>query len=346
VPFRCREVTPGFAETIVADYCASAFDLDAQGHAHFLVIHGSDSGGTATGHYVTNASGSFVSTPVDEEAGRIRSVSLAVDAAGVVHVAYDKITGSTVRYASNTGGTWRAQRVAGAPLGGAGSQMALDANGVPNIAMKGSEADLFIGVPAADAGTDSGGDGWLFTRVSDLGARAIDLFFEADGSRHIVFGPDSTNLAVASAGASWTVTNVATASSGSLARPGGPGSPLRLTFRVPESSATPVQLRHAIETNAGVWGASTLVDEAPRWDLTRPQSVVTRDGHLHVVYSMVDSIGGGCGLHVATLAPGAAEFTVRRVARYGQGPLAALDQNDKLHLAYCSSGKLVYLVEP
>ena len=233
----------------------------------------------------------------------------------------------------------------GAALGGAGLQMALNPNGVPNIAMKRDNADLYLGVPARDAGADAGTGAWEFTLVSELGASGIDLLIEPDGARHIAFGPDSTNVAVASERTGWTVANVAAGREGSLARPGGAALPLHLAFRVPESGATPVQLRHAVETSPGVWGTSTLLDEAARWDSTTPRSVVTRDGRLHVVYSIVTSIGSGCGLHVATLAPGATEFTVRRVATYGANPLAAVDQNDKLHLAYCASGKLAYLIE-
>ena len=323
---------------VIEGACAAAFALDADDHAHFFVIQGSDAAGTATGQHLTNASGSFVSTPIGETAGRIRSVSLAIDSTGTVHAAYDKITGSTVGYASNAGGAWKVETISDAPLGGAGTQLALDPNGVPNVAFKrNSYNDLYLGVPGTDA--------WQVTLVTELGAGGIDFLIEKDGSRHIAFGADANTVAVASeVASSWTVTTVGTGRSGSLARPGA-GAPLHVSFLVPETTTSPVQLRHAIETSPGIWGESVLIDEAPRWDLTGPRSVVTSDGRLHVVYSMVTSIGSGCGLQVATLHPGGTAFTVRRVATYGLDPLVALDKNDKLHLAYCSSGRLVYLKE-
>lgn len=139
---------------------------------------------------------------------------------------------------------------------------------------------------------------------------------------------------------SWNTVLVGPGRAGSLARTG-PDEPLRLSFRT--NNSKPVELRHAVETSPGVWSQSTLIDESPRYEVTAPESVVTSDGTLHVVYSMVNSIGSGCGLHLATLAPGEDEFTVRRLAVYGQTPLVALDSEDKLHLAYCSSGTLKYL---
>jgi hypothetical protein len=334
--YQCREVdASGFSE-IELDQpdCAAAMRVGDDGSLHFFVIRGSDSGGTATGHYVTNADGDFTSTPIDEEAGRIRSVSLALDEDGFAHVAYDKITGSTVRYASNKTGEWVLEKVSSAPLGGAGTRLALDPDGVPNVAYKGSGSDLYLAV--------AGEMGWETAVVDDRGASHIRLFIEADGKRHLAFGPDDTNIAVSSEDepGSWNSVTVGAGRVGSLARTR-PGEPLRLSFCTNDSK--PVELRHAVEKSPGVWSESTVIDESPAYELTAPESVVTSDGTLYVVYSMVNSIGGGCGLHLATLAPGAEDFSVRRLAIYGQTPLVALDSEDKLHLAYCSSGKLKYL---
>jgi hypothetical protein len=328
-------VSTDFVITTVWETCAAAFDLDAEDNAHFFLIEGSDSAGTATGHYLTNASGDWVKTPVDEEAGRIRSVSLEVDDDGFVHVAYDKITGSTVRYATNSSGAWVVSIVDSAPLGGASSRLALDTSGVPHVAYGGG-SDFRIATPAE---TD-----WNTPVIAGESAHGISFWIDDDGTRHAAFGDyDQTGIKVYSEGdESWSSTEVTEGQTSSLFR--APDGSLRLSYLVPKTSSTPTELLHRVETGPGEWSQPQLIDQTALFGISQPDSVPRGDS-FSIAYALSNSIGAGCNIHVADYNTTRSEFSVRRVSRSGNSPYVRVDSSGKLQIAFCNSAELQLATE-
>lgn len=332
----CRELTPGWTGEIVDDNCAYvSLAVDADGAAHVVFVKGSDAAGTATAHYATNKSGSFVTTTIDAEAGRVRSTAIAVDADGHAHVSFDKITGSTVRYATDASGSWVLEEVTSVPVGGADSTLALDAAGRPHISYRGGQGDLYLATRPTDM--------WILELVSATGAQNSSLWVDPGGEVHVAFGDyyqDELFVATNSGGA-WSEVTLGAGERAALVRAG--DGNLHATFI---RGAGPFELVHAVETSPGSWTTEAPLDTTTKYQFSTPSSAVGPDGAIHVAYEVAHVILDGCGVHLARRAQGAAEFTVERVVEDGRDPSLAVDATGVRHIAYCDIDGLMYAREP
>ena len=145
---RAVRVTTGkpgaWTTTRVADDtgdASPAIARDAVGHLH--VAFGTNAGGLDGLSYATNASGSWVVTPVTPgAAGQAdRHPAIALDAAGKAHIAFERSTDDplpdgtvSIGYATNATGSWASSVVALGPEYRLDPSIALDASGRPRIA--------------------------------------------------------------------------------------------------------------------------------------------------------------------------------------------------------------------
>ncbi len=158
--------------------------IDADGFSHIVYLATSDD----TVRYATNRTGLWTTTIIDDMSPSYSydyidyRFSIAVDAAGFVHVTYYDLDGGDLRYATNRYGSWSTQAVDTAGTVGATSSLAVDAAGKAYVAYYDySHDDLLYATNASGV--------WTQQTVASSGTVGVysALALDADGKAHIVY---------------------------------------------------------------------------------------------------------------------------------------------------------------
>jgi len=182
--------------------------LDAAGKGHISYYDGT----TFNLKYATNASGAWVTTTIDPSngGGWVGVASLALDAAGKVHIYYDGANGY-LKYATNASGAWLITTVASPGNVASGGSRALDAAGKVHISfhtcvhtIKHLDCHLRYATNASGSWVTSD----YLDSVGMWGHSSLAL--DAEGKVHIGYaGPDSYSLKYATnALGAWVTTEV------------------------------------------------------------------------------------------------------------------------------------------
>jgi hypothetical protein len=119
----------GNNSVILGGATTSAIAIDSSGNVHVAYYDFSVPGLS----YATNATGSWVTQSVDDQADVGPHVAIAVDAAGTVHLSYYDVSNGDLKYAANGTGSWAAQTLDSAGDVGKFTAIALDAAGKAHI---------------------------------------------------------------------------------------------------------------------------------------------------------------------------------------------------------------------
>jgi hypothetical protein len=151
--------------------------VDAAGHVH-VAYYGGNPQNTLTAdlRYLTNASGAWVSETVDSVADMRDEPSIAVDAAGVVHLAYVESGSSQLRYARREKGAWTKEVVDSAGAPGDECQIDVHDPAGPSVLYNLPFDDLRFSV--------RGPNGWKAQSEPHLGWPGIGLSIGFDGAGH------------------------------------------------------------------------------------------------------------------------------------------------------------------
>ena len=168
-------------------YTSLAIDSNDKVHISYL----DESGDYPKLMYGTDASGSFVSTPIDEIAiwsgNNGASTSLVVDSNNKVHIAYYSGKGGNyVKYATDVSGVWVNTTIAG----GSGSSSAF----YPSIAID-SVDNVHISYSASSGlayATDASGS-WVHTIVDSLAGSRPSMTIDSNDKLHIAYFDSNIN---------------------------------------------------------------------------------------------------------------------------------------------------------
>ncbi len=176
------------APLLVHDGEATAPDLTVDGAGHVHLVFGLVDGfNTVAGvGYATNATGSWVEKPV--AGGQAHSASIAVDASGRAHVAYQRATSAPlgIWYATNVTGSFVSTIArASSSEGGHGNTYAyaVDAGGHQHVALASRYGDTSAGLYY---GSDLTGT-WVVTKVSSAWPTSVSMAIDTNGRPHVAF---------------------------------------------------------------------------------------------------------------------------------------------------------------
>ena len=172
-----------------------AIARDAAGHLH--LAFGANAGGLDRLDYATNASGSWVVTPATPGvAGQAdRHPSIAVDAAGKVHVAFERSTEAplpdgtvSIAYATNATGAWAASTIASGPEYRFDPSIALDPTGKPRVAYWLDNGDGALGTAGGVRLATLNGSTWSTATLSSSPLDGLpSLAIDTVGRSHVLF---------------------------------------------------------------------------------------------------------------------------------------------------------------
>ncbi|HEY4189996.1 MAG TPA: hypothetical protein VGM28_06225, partial [Candidatus Limnocylindrales bacterium] len=176
-----------------------AIARDAAGHLH--LAFGFNAGGLDRLDYATNGSGAWVVTPATPgDTGHAdRHPSIAVDAAGKVHVAFERSTDDplpdgtvSIGYATNASSTWTASTVSSGPEYRLDPSIALDASGKPRVAYGIDNGDGSLGSAGGVRLATFNGATWATATISgsSLDGRP-SLAIDTLGRSHVLYARDA-----------------------------------------------------------------------------------------------------------------------------------------------------------
>lgn len=146
----------------------------------------------------------------------VSNCHLAVDAQGIVHISYYDEDAGSLMHATNAGGRWTTEVIAGKGLAGSANSIAVDSQGKVHMSYVGAERDGYGDLMYA---TDEGGS-WSSIVVDDgyvtgYTSIAVDSLDHIHISYHTGHDYDNDSLKYATnAGGSWSVERVDTGMSG------------------------------------------------------------------------------------------------------------------------------------
>lgn len=199
-------------------YNPGAIAIDASGNLHIsfycfdefaYIVNGYDNDGFIK--YATNASGSWVTTTIDNSISvyysirndEIQNTSIAVDSSSNVHISYHN--GSKIKYATNASGSWISTSL---DNDGSNNSIAVDSSGNAHISYYGSNNHIADSV--LKYATNASGS-WVITTIekSDRysGSSNINIAIDPSGNVHITYGFAELKYTRNMQG-SWTTTNV------------------------------------------------------------------------------------------------------------------------------------------
>jgi hypothetical protein len=312
--------------------------LDGEGHPHLgYVERGGPPSGQGQGGSLCYAywDTSWHAEAVDAIGAGGGYASVALDGAGLPHVAYYAGTSDDLRYAHWDGGHWITQTVDWAGDVGTHASLALDKGGRPSISYQ-AATEGTLRYAELEAG------GWLTSTVTGSGGTASFTSLAMDGTGAPVisyYDASSGDLRLARrTGGGWSIEAVD--SDGDV----GAYSALALDDagrpHISYYDASHGDLKHA-QWTADCWAVET-VDSAG--DVGRYTSLVLgRDGGAHISY--YDQGGGGLRYAHWTGSEWVTE-TVQSGQQVGLYTSLALDARDRPRIAYYdgSSGDLRYAV--
>jgi hypothetical protein len=163
-----------------SSHWAPSIALDGSGGAHISYI------GNDGLEHATNASGVWVTETVDSRGG---SSSIAVDAAGKVHISY-----SGTVYATNVSGSWVTEVVD--PAGGSGSSLALDGGDKAHICYRSNDYNLVYATNASGS--------WLTEIVDTSHGKIHSIALDSSDNAHIAYsGEDYVHKYATNASGAW-----------------------------------------------------------------------------------------------------------------------------------------------
>ena len=279
--------------------------------------------------YITNKSGSWISTLVVEENDNSAGVQndIAVDENGKVHAVYSRYEG--IAYATDESGVWISQDMW---LGGSGS-CCIVSDGGGNLHMTfddGSNWDIRYtykpvggawGTPVALA------DQWINS--------SCDIAVDASNNPHVIFNfAGHYNLRYAFRGGSWSVATI----EGSDSYPYEPDTGWTPAIAVNKSTGE-ANIVFWDRTDSSVWFSNGVAQSAVKLkdtaDWARPCLALDSEGYAHVFFGE----GGTNAINYATNKSGSWVNTVLSIEIGGNNELAvAIDAEDKIHVIYSRSG--------
>ncbi len=176
------------AAQLVHDGEATAPDLTIAGAGDVHLVFGLVDGfNTVAGvGYLTNQTGSWVESAV--AGGQAHDASIAVDAAGKAHVAYQQATGAPlgIWYATNATGSFIS--TIARPSSSEGGQAntyayAVDAGGHQHLALASRYGDTSAGLYYGSNLTGA----WVFSKVSAAWPTSVSLALDTNGRPHVAF---------------------------------------------------------------------------------------------------------------------------------------------------------------
>ena len=279
--------------------------------------------------YITNKSGSWISTLVAEENEDRTGVQndIAVDNNGKVHTVYSHDGG--IGYATDESGTWSNQDMW---LGSLGSCCIVsDGGGNLHSAFDdGSNWDIrYTYKPVGGAwGTPVAiDDQWINS--------ACDIDVDGSDNPHVIYNfAGHYNLRYAFRGGSWSVTTI----EGSDSYPYEPDTGWTPAIAV-NKSTDEVNIVFWNRTESSVWFSNGVAQSAVKLkdtaDWARPCLALDSEGYAHVFFGE----GGTNAINYATNKSGAWVNTVLSIEIGGNNELAVtIDAGDKIHVIYSRSG--------
>jgi len=344
--------------------------LDAAGAAHVAYSTGVPS---VSLRYATNAGGRWRTETADVDPSGARQygqgASIALDSAGVAHVAYQDYvaaTGATrIRYATNAGGRWSAQVVAGSDGAGSDNSIAVDGTGKVHLVSSRSSSLVYAtdasgafateGVEASDGQTSiavRGGvvhvvhhDGEVVRHVvgashawtgetvdeSTIAAYGVRMKLDKNGAAHVLEGVHSGHSELhylTNAGGAWTTTVVDASTNGlgfDFALDGA-GHVLVAYYGAPSGSSSEVRFA----TNASGAFVSEVLGTTGQYS-TSLALALDSAGVPHVAYDRASDLS----IQYATRAAGGAwtSDTVQSATYFASFSLA-IDASDHPHVVY------------
>jgi hypothetical protein len=272
--------------------------------------------------------------------GNPSNCQIAVDPLGNVHLCYYDEDSGKLMYATNAGGSWATQTIAGSGLAGSASSVAVDADGNAHVSYLGRYQNGSYDLMYA-----SNGDGQWSSQVIDPGnvAGQTSIAVDVQGSVHISYHTgnsyDNDNLRYATnRGGAWVTEGVDTGMTGYYNAIAVSADGAAHICSYSGTGGTPLKY----STNAGgSWSTQNIEDVVK----IGGQCSIAIDsmGNPHVLMSTNESIGQ-VDLKHAVYSGGAWSTEVIEDGGYVMGTSIAIDGQDAVHVCYraIATNELVY----